>query len=136
MRIVAILPYRSAYNSVVGRLHEPVIKVTLSHGHQELRQSMLLDSGSDISLIPATLGTALGLDRNTTARARARGLIIERTPLRIVEVNIQIGESMVVPIRAGLLEDDDVPPLLGRLDLFDSFTFEFNHERRMVIVRQ
>jgi hypothetical protein len=47
-----------------------------------------------------------------------------------------IGESTVVPIRAGWLEDDNVPPILGRLDVFDHFTFEFNHERRMVIVRQ
>jgi len=32
--------------------------------------------------------------------------------------------------------DDDMPALLGRLDVFEHYTFELNHERRIVVVKQ
>ena len=43
--------------------------------------------------------------------------------------------SKPIPVRIGWSSDDNVP-LLGRLDVFEHYTFEFNHERRMVVVRQ
>jgi len=135
MKIVAIFPYIQTFNPHIGHHFEPLIEVTLSHGDQWSQQTMFLDSGADISLIPASLGNALGLVRRHSS-TRVRGLIAERSNLQIVQIHLHMNDKILVPIRVGWSEDNNVPPLLGRLDVFDRFTFEFNHERRMVIVRQ
>jgi hypothetical protein len=114
-----------------------MIEVTLAYGPLAVRQLMALDSGADISLIPASLGAALGL-RPTKEQpsVSVRSLVTERTPLRIVELHIQIGETPPIPVRFGWTESDAVSPLLGRLDLFEHYSFEFNYHQRVVIVRQ
>jgi hypothetical protein len=97
---------------------------------------LFLDSGADISLIPASLGLALGFNRIELQTTSVRGLMTERTGLCIVQIHLQIGDTSAVPIRVGWADSDDVSPLLGRLDIFDRYTFEFNHDRRMVVVKQ
>lgn len=136
MRIVATFPYLQVIHPVVGRLFQPVAEVELSHGAIHLRHLLFLDSGADISVIPASLGLALGLHREEQPTASVRSLVAERTLLSLVEIHLQLGNAAAVPVRVGWANDDNVPPLLGRLDAFEYFTFEFNHERRMVIVKQ
>ena len=136
MSIVAVFPYVQVTHPVVGHLFEPMVEVTLRYGESRLRHLLFLDSGADISLIPASLGLALGLRQEEQQTASIRGLITERTGLRIVEVYLQIGDAPEGPIRVGWASDDNVPSLLGRLDVFDYYTFEFNHSRRMVVVKR
>jgi len=59
MSILAAFPYLQVTHPIVGRLFEPMVEVTLSYGELGLRHLMFLDSGADISLIPASLGLAL-----------------------------------------------------------------------------
>jgi hypothetical protein len=101
-----------------------------------LRHLMFLDSGADISLIPASVGLALGLLPEDSPTTSVRGFVAERAGLHIVELHLQIGDTVEWPFRVGLADNDNVPSLLGRLDVFDHYTFEFNHERRMVVVKQ
>ena len=137
MSVIATFPYVQVAHPIVGRLFQPMVEATLSYGAISLRHLLFLDSGADISLIPESLGLALGLHREEQQRASVRGLVTERTDLHIVEVHLQIGKATrPVPIRVGWADSDDVPPLLGRLDVFDHYTFEFNHQRRMVVVKQ
>jgi len=135
MSVIASFPFLQVTHPLVGRIFEPVIEVTLSHGENRVHHLMFLDSGADISLIPASLGLALGLSQEGQRAASVRSLRTERTGLRIVEVYLQIGDSTAIPIRVGWAENDDVPALLGRLDVFDHYTFELNHDRRMVVVK-
>ena len=136
MAIIARFPFRQVVHPSVGRLVEPMVEVTLSRQTASLRLGMSLDSGADISLIPDSVGLALGLRPEAQPWTSVRGLTAGRIDLRIVEVHLQIGNAAAVPIRVGWASDDNAPPLLGRLDVFDHFTFEFNHELRMVIVRR
>lgn len=136
MRTIAAFPYLRLVQPLVGSLFQPMVEAILSFGNMSLRQAFFLDSGADISLIPASLGQALGLRRNPDQTTSVRGLSAERADLNLVEVHVQIGQTREFPIRVGWLTDDNLPPLLGRLDVFERLTFEFNHERRMVIVRQ
>ena len=136
MRTIAAFPYLRLTHPLVGSSFQPMVEVILSFGSMSLRQAFFLDSGADISLIPASLGAALGLRRNVGEAARVRGLSAERADLSLVEVHLQIGQTREFPVRVGWLTDDRMPPLLGRLDVFDRLTFELNHERRMVIVKQ
>lgn len=136
MRTIAAFPYLRLAQPLVGNLFQPMVEVTLSFGSTSLRQAFFLDSGADISLIPASLGQALGLQRNQDQMTSVRGLSAERADLNLVEVYMQIGQTREFPVRVGWLTDDSLPPLLGRLDVFECLTFEFNHERRMVIVKQ
>ena len=136
MSVIASFPYLQVTHPLVGRIFEPVVEVTLSHGENRVHHLMFLDSGADISLIPASLGLALGLSQEGQQAASVRSLRTERTGLRMVGTYLQIGDSTAIPVRVGWADDDSVPALLGRLDIFDHYTFEFNHERRMVVVRR
>ncbi len=136
MSIIATFSYTRTVHAVVGQLFEPIIRASLSNGTIRLHHLLFLDSGADISLIPASLGTALGLKRDQQQIAHVRGFKGEHTGLEIVQLTLQIGNAAPVPIRAAWADDENVPALLGRLDVFDHYTFEFNHDRRMVIVRQ
>ena len=93
MNIIAAFPYLQVSNPVVGRLFEPVVEITLIHGAKRLRHLLFLDSGADISLIPASLGAALGLSEEQQQNASVRSLMTERTPLHIVQVALQIGDT-------------------------------------------
>lgn len=136
MRTIAAFPYLRLSQPIVGSLFQPMVEVVVSFDTTALRHAFFLDSGADVSLIPASLGHALGLRRNQDQATSVRGLSTERADLNLVEVHLQIGQTHEFPVRVGWLTDDNVPPLLGRLDVFDRLTFELNHERRMVIVKQ
>ena len=124
MNIIAHFPYLQTIHPLVGRLFEPVVEVTLTYKALAVRQLMFLDSGADISLIPASLGAALGLrPSDVQSSTNVRSLVTERTPLRIVELHIQIGATAPVPVRMGWIESDAVSPLLGRLDVFEHYTY-------------
>lgn len=136
MKIIASFPYLRTTHPLAGSLWRPVVTVELSRASTRLQQLFFLDSGADITLLPASLGAALGLRAGEWPITSVRGLGAELTTLRLAEIQLQIGEARATSTRVGWADHDNVPALLGRLDIFDHYTFEFNHERRMVIVKQ
>lgn len=74
---------------------------------------MIIDSGADISIIPYTLGEDLGLHLDMEKRRDAR-----------------------VEARVGWALTDDVPLILGRLDIFRSFVIEFRELEGKIIFRR
>ncbi|MEW5936958.1 MAG: aspartyl protease family protein, partial [Candidatus Thermoplasmatota archaeon] len=90
-----------------------------------------IDSGADLTLIPLSLGKLLGLELKKEDIHELRGVGERAVPVVIREINIKIGEHRIKTRTAWALIED-VPPLLGRLDIFDNFHVHFRQDQRAI----
>lgn len=78
---------------------------------------MYIDSGADITLIPRQLGETLGFEIAGDEIIEIGGLGDAKVPVIIKTVTMLLGEKKInCRIAWALVEE--VPPLLGRTDLF------------------
>jgi len=93
---------------------------------------MYIDSGADLTIIPYRLGLMLGL--------RLEGPIEEvhgiggGIPIIIRHLELRIGD-VVISARVGWSLREDVPLLLGRMDVFSEFDIEFREREEKVVFR-
>ncbi len=92
---------------------------------------MYIDSGADISLIPRQLGEALGFVATKRDTQEIRGIGEKSVPVIISAVKMKIGRK-VLDARIAWSLVDDVPFILGRMDVFDAFTVTFDQRRGIV----
>ena len=96
---------------------------------------MIVDSGADITLIPKSMGEFLGFSLTQENEIREdRGIGEGAIPYIIKVLNIKIGEY-IIHSRIGITLIEEVPLILGRLDVFDHFNIEFRQKGRLIIFR-
>jgi len=125
--------YRSEKSKIFGIVKRPVAKVYFKTELDEwLPCFMYIDSGADFTLIPYKFGLMIGLkieERMQEIYGVGGGIpvILKPTLMRINEIvlNVRIGWSM----------REDVPFILGRLDVFQRFFVEFRENEETVIFR-
>jgi hypothetical protein len=96
---------------------------------------MYIDSGADITLIPKSLGDLLGFDISTEAIHEVRGIGETAIPVILKNIELKLGEY-VLNSRVAWALIEEVPPLLGRLDVFDEFDVNFTQNEKKVIFRK
>ena len=93
-----------------------------------------IDSGADITMIPLSLGKLLGLHLRDD-QVQQIGGIRGSVPVMYGNAPMRIGEEeLSVQIAWALIED--VPPLLGRADVFDPFDVTFKQHDRTIEFRK
>lgn len=126
------------YKKVSNQIHRPIIplQVALNDG-THVTITGLLDSGSDVILIPREIAESLGLNvgkkiteidgiggRVKVAKSRIRATLHDgRRTVRIphgLEVNVQL---------SGVVFDD---VLIGRIPFFEEFIVEFNEGAKRI----
>lgn len=89
-----------------------------------------IDSGADVTLIPLSLGRLIGLTVNEE-RIEQIGGIRGSVPVIYHRHKLKIGEyERWVRIAWALIEE--VPPLLGRTDIFDFFHVAFKQNEGVI----
>lgn len=89
-----------------------------------------IDSGADITLIPLSLGKLLDLSMDSHKIEQIGG-IKGSVPVVYTSLNSRIG-SYEININIGWCLIEDVPPLLGRADIFDFFDVHFRQEKGII----
>ncbi len=117
-------PFRKRLSSRLGEILKPLIPVRLIGPESSETVLMLLDSGADLSLIPYSIGEAIGLELDMNRRSEVQGVGEGSVPYVLSQVQMRIG-ARKVPVRIGWTLIEEVPLLLGRLDVFDHFAVEF-----------
>lgn len=117
----------------LGSIVLPYVTVILRAGTHEIAGEFLLDSGADITLIPRGIGELLGF---TLADAEIADLGDLQAVLPVVfqTVEMQIGPYSFAARVAWALSED-VPLILGRLDVFDRFDIELVQRHRYTAFR-
>jgi len=89
-----------------------------------------IDSGADVTLIPLTLGKLLGFsvdDQKIEEIGGIRGSV----PIVYKKNRIRIG-NMELTAKLGWALSEDVPPLLGRSDIFEVFNITFRQSEGII----
>ncbi|MBI2611166.1 hypothetical protein HYW54_00280 [Candidatus Gottesmanbacteria bacterium] len=90
-----------------------------------------IDSGADVTLIPLTLGNLIGL-KVDEKKIEQIGGIRGSVPAIYSQEKIRIGDN-ILSARIAWALIEEVPPLLGRTDIFDSFHVTFKQNQGIII---
>jgi hypothetical protein len=132
--VTIIFPCLAYRHEVLGDIIQPYASVILRHGQYSFVGEFLIDSGADISLIPRGVGELLGLTSGE-GEINDVGDLQATLPAVYREVEMQIGEERL-HVRLAWALTEDVPLILGRLDVFDFFDIEFRQRERCTIFRR
>jgi hypothetical protein len=121
-------------HETLGDIIQPYASVILRAGSHSFVGEFLIDSGADISLIPRGVGELLGLTSGE-GEINDLGDLQATLPAVYREVEMQIGEERL-QVRLAWALTEDVPLILGRLDVFDFFDIEFRQRERCTIFRR
>lgn len=116
---------------ILGVYYRPNAVVKLINGDRYLVSNMLIDSGADVSVIPKTEGEALGFKIEEGEKVEDINGIGGQIPVvnRVITFNIGC-ENLTAKIAWALV--DDIPPIIGREDIFDVFDIEFRQREKKV----
>jgi hypothetical protein len=132
-------PFKKVLSKNLGEIARPIIPVTIRGPRRSVQVSMLLDSGADISLLPYAIGSAIGLEVDLDRRREIHGIGEGGVAYILSDVTLGIGDYET-PARVGWSLIEEVPPILGRLDIFQQFSIEFiefrEREGQIVLKRE
>ena len=90
---------------------------------------MYIDSGADISLIPLKFGRSLGFKQEEGDTIRQiKGVSGVSVPYILKKVTLVLN-SKKLDIRVAWALIEEIPTLMGRLDIFDKFRIVFDERR-------
>ena len=127
-------PFKKRQSKRLGEVLKPLIPVRLVGPESSETVLMLLDSGADLSLIPYSVGEAIGLEPDMSRRSEIQGVGEGSVPYILSRVQISIGATEV-PVRIGWTLIEEVPLLLGRLDVFRHFAIEFRTFENKILLK-
>ena len=124
---------RGEFDEVVYR---PVATVEfLSRNGEWIRAHPYIDSGADVTLLPLSLGRLLGLEIKGEELRELRGVSGHGVPVVFYSLCIKIGSfDFEAHVAWALIEE--VPPLLGRSDVFDHFDVTFKQRDREIVFEE
>ena len=124
--------FRREESGIFGKVLRPVARITLINGEIKIPQLFYIDSGADITLIPRSVGEILGLEiKDPKEIKEIKGVGERRIPIVIREIKIKIGDK-IFDSRIAWSLIEEVPLLLGRLDVFGLFDILFQKERKII----
>ena len=136
MKSVAIFPYDFSVDAEFGLVSKPTVRIELTSEVERLVVDSILDSGADITILPLRIGQLLGLRSENGRILEFADVNGDLFLLRLRRVGLRIGNSKIVSVRIGWSLSNDVEVILGRLDVFKHFSFEFNHDKQEIRVKQ
>lgn len=120
-------------SDIFGPIWRPVIPVKFRSEDNILSCEVLVDSGADVSLIPKRVGNYLGFTLTDEEEIKELYGIGEGVaPFLIRQISITIGD-VEKQIRVGWCLIEEIPILLGRLDLFSLFDIKFMQEDEILV---
>lgn len=120
-------------------LRRPIIPVRLRNNKKLLDVGMLLDSGSDFSMIPVSISEALeinidGLKKTKTIGIGGIPIEVKMSELELILKRGREEYELSMPIQINL--NPDVIPLLGRTPLFDEFDVTFRQWKNQINLKK
>jgi len=126
--------FEKIHSKRLGQVLKPIIPVTIIGAKRGVNAFMLLDSGADLSLIPYSVGDAIGLDLDIENRSEVQGIGEGSVPYILSQARIRIGD-IETAMRIGWALIEEVPLILGRLDVFQAFSVEFREFENKIVLK-
>lgn len=115
--------------SSLGKVLRPVAEVILERDGFSVGMPMYIDSGADISMVPLRFGRALGFKQEEKDTIQEiKGVSGVGIPYILKKVTLVLnGKRLKIRVSWALVEE--VPMLMGRMDIFDKFRIIFDERR-------
>lgn len=124
--------FREEESRIFGTILRPVAEVIFINNNKEVLESVYVDSGADISLIPKSVGDTLGFEiEKTDTIIEIKGIGERGVPIIIKKIKMKIGDK-ILDTRIAWALIEEVPLLLGRLDVFKLFNVCFKKNKKTV----
>lgn len=124
--------FRDEESNVLGKVARPVADVYFEDKNgREIVAFMYIDSGADIVLIPRQFGEVLGFEIGNDKIEEIGGIGNTKIPIVIKKSKLRIGDIPIEAMVAWALTEE-VPYLLGRINVFDKFNIEFRQKERKI----
>ena len=127
-------PFLKKRSEKLGYILKPFIPVNIIGSKCGVKLFMLLDSGADISMIPYSVGETIGLELDMSTRSEAQGIGEGSVPYVLGQVTLQI-ENFKISARIGWALIEEVPFILGRLDVFKELAIEFREFENKILLK-
>jgi len=127
-------PFEKRVSKRFGQILKPIIPVRVVGPGRGVNIFMLLDSGADISLIPYSVGETLGLELDMANRSEVQGIGEGSVPYVLSQVSLEI-ENVEISVRMGWALIEEIPFILGRLDVFQQFAIEFREFENKILLK-
>ena len=125
-------PYVREESALFGSILRPIVKVVISGSYTHW---MYVDSGADITMIPLSVGRLIGLRRSKRDKLqRIFGVGRSSVPIIVKRVSMRLG-SVDFTARIAWSQVEDVPLLLGRMDVFKEFDVTFKEREGLTSFR-
>ncbi len=125
--------YRDEESNVLGKVARPVADVYFKDKEDnEIVAFMYIDSGADIILIPRQFGELLGFKAKDDKIEEIGGIGNTKIPIILKKTKIRIN-SEILEVKIAWALTEEVPYLLGRIDVFDKFNVLFKQKDRKII---
>lgn len=121
-----ILPY-----STGGR---PMLPLSLALGRNSLQVEGLLDSGSDVNVLPFDLGGALGAQWDPSKTTLRLAGTLAGTPAIPLLLMAHVGDFAPVRLAFAWCQTNEVPLVLGQTNFFMEFDICFFRSRNQLSV--
>lgn len=120
----------------LGRIFRPVVPVSLKTVEGWRVFNFLVDTGSDLMVLPHRFVDILGVDDFDCQRGEAEGLGGHRSKTLEAKIPVRI-KDYETTIRVSIVEDNETPLLLGRVGLLDDqFSWIFDAEEKKIIFKE
>ncbi|MFQ5864873.1 MAG: hypothetical protein ACE5IW_06535 [bacterium] len=126
--------FKKVSSSKFGQILKPVVPVTVIGPKRKIKVFMLLDSGADISMIPYSLGEIIGLELDVATRSEIQGIGEGSVPYVLSQVRLRM-EEVEISARIGWALIEEIPFILGRLDLFEQLAIEFREFENKILLK-
>jgi len=126
-------PYKHIQTETFGEVTIPVAKIFLQGKQEETAIDVIVDTGAVISIFPKSLCDILGLDFEKGQQSYVKTATGENIPIRIHKLKIRINDHKF-QARAAFSIIENVPYILGRLDILNKLEIRFDkHGTRFII---
>jgi len=120
--------FKEEYSPIFGKIRRPIANTYCKHKSDNIWQpvTMIIDTGADYTLFPRFLAPLLGVDPAKDCKTiETQGVGgTSRVYLLKGKIRVKIG-NFYRQIPLGFLNNDYIPPLLGRHEFFETFKVVF-----------
>ena len=124
-------PYQKERSKLFREIYRPVVKFEIETKLGWIPIIAYVDSGADVTLLPASFIKALEIKVEEEEIKEIRGIGDAKVPVIIKDVRMKIG-NVIFNAKVAIALIEDVPYLLGRESVFDKFEICFKQKERVV----
>lgn len=125
-------PYKKIRTDI-GIIPYPLITVKLFAQKQLIDTDFVVDTGADITTLPKYLASELGIDLSKLERGSSQGIGEGRIQTWETKIKIIIG-NVDLKIRCSFVSSNKIPPLLGKIDVFNKFNLFFDNGNEELVL--